>query len=238
MKRMNLFSLNLVLFLTVLLLFGCGNEKSRGTKMGEGISVEGTSKKVNFAKGAEEHFKKGHAFLRERKLDEAIKEFEETVKLSPQTAVARYWLGNAYFYNKQLDKASAEFKKMTELEPGNFRGYAMLGKIYSFDKGNMDLAIEELRKALEINPDHIDSHFDMGRIYAMKGDMGRALAEFGFIFRSEPNYAVYHFEMGRIFESMKAFDKAEKEYERALVLNPRFEKAKEALIKLREKGKG
>jgi len=235
MKKVNLFCWTIILFSFLLLISGCG--KTKETKVGEGISVEGSAKKVTFAKGAEEHFKKGHALLKEKKLDEAIKEFEETVKLSPKTSVARFWLGNAYFYNKQLDKASAEFKKMTELEPDNFRGYSMLGKMYSFDKGKIDLAIEELKKALEINPDHADAHFDLGRIYAMKGDSGRALAEFGFVFRSEPNYAVYHFEMGRIFESMKAPDKAEKEYERALVLNPKFDKAKEALTHLKKKGK-
>jgi tetratricopeptide (TPR) repeat protein len=236
MKKAGCIFLSFALLFLILSIFG-GCEKSGGTKKGEGISVEGTAKKVQFAKGAEEHFKKGHALLRERKLDEATKEFEETVKLSPDTAVARFWLGNVYFYNKQLDKASAEFKKMTEIEPDNFRGYAMLGKMYSFDKGKIDLAIEELKKALEINPDHVDAHFDLGRIYAMKGDSGRALAEFGFVFRNEPNYAGYHFEMGRIFEGMKAPDKAEKEYERALVLNPKFDKAREALANLKKKGK-
>jgi tetratricopeptide (TPR) repeat protein len=217
-----------------LIISGCNKSKESNVAQS---SSEGKPKKTIFSKEADEHFKKGHEALRDKKLDQAIKEFEETVKLSPDIAVGRYWLGNVYFYNKQLDKSAAEFKKMIELEPENFRGYAMLGKIYSLKKETVGMAEEPLKKALELNPDHLETHFDLGRIYAMRGDTSKALAEFGFIFRNEANFAVYHFEMGRIFEGMKAFDKAEREYQRALVLNPNFDRAKEALNDLRKKKK-
>jgi Tfp pilus assembly protein PilF len=59
------------------------------------------------------------------------------------------------------------------------------------------------------------------------------MAEFSFIFRTEPQYAAYHFELGRIFESMKATDRAKKEFSRALQLDPDFTPAKEALKKLK-----
>jgi tetratricopeptide (TPR) repeat protein len=230
----------LVLYIAVvfcafaLVISGC--DKSKESKVTQSSS-EGKSKKTVLSKEAEDHFKKGHAALKEKKLDQAIKEFEETVKLSPDTAVGHYWLGNAYFYNKQLDKATEEFKKMTEMEPDNFRGPAMLGKTYSMKKETAEMAEEQLKKALELNPDHLETHFDLGRVYAMKGDTSKAMAEFGFIFRNEANFAVYHLEMGRIFEGMKAFDKAEKEYQRALMLNPNFDRAKEALNNLKKQKK-
>jgi len=217
-----------------LVISGCG--KSKETSVTKS-SPEAKGKKMVMSKEADEHFKKGHAALKEKKLDQAIKEFEETVKLSPDTAVGHYWLGNAYFYNKQIEKAADEFKKMIEMEPDNFRGPAMLGKIYSMKKETVGMAEEPLMKALELNPDHLETHFDLGRVYAMKGDTSKALNEFGFIFRNEANFAVYHLEMGRIFEGMKAFDKAEKEYQRALMLNPNFDRAKEALNNLKKQKK-
>jgi tetratricopeptide (TPR) repeat protein len=190
-------------------------------------------KKVVFEKNSEEYFKQGHEQLKNRKLDEAIKSFNKAAKISPNTPVAHYWLGMAYFYNKENEKAIAKFKKVLELEPDNYRAYGMIGKILSFDKTKLDEAIKYLEKALSINPDYAEAHFDLGRIHALRGDMNRALGEFGIIFGTEPKYAIYHFELGRIFESMNATDRAKREYERALQLNPNFSRAKESLEKLK-----
>jgi Tfp pilus assembly protein PilF len=44
---------------------------------------------------------------------------------------------------------------------------------------------------------------------------------------------VYHFEFGRILESMKATDRAKKEYKRALQLDPNMSRAREALERLK-----
>jgi tetratricopeptide (TPR) repeat protein len=133
---------------------------------------------------------------------------------------------------KEPEKAIAKFKKVLELEPANYRSLAMIGKILSFDRAKLDDATQYLSDSLSIEPDFADARFDLGRIYAMKGDLNRALAEFAVIFRTEPRYALYHYELGRIFEGAKAVDKAKQEYERALQLDPGFSRAKEALDRL------
>jgi protein O-GlcNAc transferase len=138
-----------------------------------------------------------------------------------------------YFYMKETEKAIAKFKKVLELEPANYRSLAMIGKILSFDRSKLDDAIQYLNDSLSIEPEYADARFDLGRIYAMKGDLNRALAEFAVIFRTEPRYALYHYELGRIFESAKAVDKARQEYGRALQLDPGLSRAKEALDRLK-----
>jgi len=207
--------------------------RSTGTGVGKTSSAKSQKEmKSPFAKGAEEHFAKGHEYLKARKLDEALKEFDETAKLSPKTPVIYYWLGVVYFSKKDPENAIVNFKKVLELEPKNYHAIGMIGKILSFDKNKLDEAIDQLNAALAINPDFAEAHFDLGRIYALKGDTSRAMAEFGVILRSEPQYAIYHFELGRIFESMKALDRAKNEYKRALQLNPNMTVASEALKKL------
>ena len=64
------------------------------------------SKTSPFTKEAKDHFIKAHEFLKSGQLDKALKEFQETVKLSPKTAVAHYWVGMVYFYKKDLKKAT------------------------------------------------------------------------------------------------------------------------------------
>ena len=186
-----------------------------------------------FEKGAEKDFKKGHEFLREKNLDKALDAFKKAAETSPKTPAAHYWVGMTYFYKKENERAIAKFKKVLELDPKNYRSFWMIGKILSFDKTKLDEALKYLNQAIAINPEFADAHFDIGRIYLVRGDAKRAMAEFGMVFRTEPTYAAYHYEMGIIFERMKAPDRARKEYERALQLNPNFTRAKDALKKLK-----
>ena len=206
---------------------------TRSTNSGKSSSAQSQKEmKSPFAKGAEEHFAKAHEFLKGQKLDEAMKEFDEAAKLSPKTPVIYYWLGIVYFSKKDPENAIVNFKKVLDLEPKNYHAIGMIGKILSFDKNKLDEATDQLNAAIAINPDFAEAHFDLGRIYALKGDMSRSMAEFGVILRNEPQYAIYHFELGRIFESMKTYDRAKNEYRRALQLNPNMAVASEALKKL------
>ena len=190
------------------------------------------SRKVVFANGAETPFREGRKFLKEKKLDEALTAFQQAAKLSPDTAVIHYWVGMTYFYKREAEKAIAQFMKAIALEPDNYRANAMVGKSLLTDKSKIDQAADYFTKALSINPEYMDARFELGRIFAFKGDMKRSMAEFSILFRTESKYAIYHYELGRILESRKAIDQAKKEYQRALQLNPGFSRASEALEKL------
>jgi tetratricopeptide (TPR) repeat protein len=185
------------------------------------------------APSAKEHFKKGLSFLNKGKLDEALKEFQKSEEISPKTAVVHYWVGMTFFYKKDFEKAIAQFRKVLDLDPKNYHAISMIGKVLSFDKKKLDEATRYLKMALAISPEYADAHSDLARIYAMRGNISQAVAEFAFIFRGEPRYAIYHYELGRLFESMKAPDRAKKEFERALVLNPKMKRAKEALKRMK-----
>jgi len=200
----------------------------------DSVVVADTGQKSLFSKPeAEVLFKNGHDLLKKKQPDEALKEFEQAAKISPDSAVAHYWVGMTFFYKKDSERAIAKFKKVLELDPKNFRAMAMIGKILSFDRAKLDEAAKSLNNALSINPDYEDARFDLGRIYAIKGDMNRAFAEFALIFNAEPRFALYHFEAGRILESMKAVDRAKQEYSRALQLDPNMSSAKQALERLK-----
>jgi len=200
-----------------------------------GVAVaDSTNKKNDFTVESKEHFKKGREFLKDRKLDEALKEFEKSIKISPDNPVIHFWIGKIYYFKMEPERAIAKFKKVLELEPENHHALSMIGKILASNRDKLDEAVNYLNKAIKISPDYAEAHFDLGRIYAFKGDIKRSLAEFALIFSTEPRYAAYHFELGRIFESVKDVNNAKREYNRAFQLNPRMSIAKEALDKLKE----
>lgn len=190
--------------------------------------------KVTLSPQAMEHFRQGHKFLAEQKLPEALKEFQETARLAPESPLAQFWLGKAYFFQKDREQSEKAFKRVLQLEPKNYHAMAMLGRIYSFDRDKLDQAQQYLQQALDESPDNLEAHFDMGRVYAMKGDKQKTTQEMAFIFNKEREFALYHFEMGRILEAWGEKAGALEHYKRALVLNPRFEPADQAIKRMQD----
>jgi tetratricopeptide (TPR) repeat protein len=185
---------------------------------------------------AVEHLAQGQKFLQEQKIDEALKEFQETVRLAPDSPVAYFWLGRVYFYRKDKEQADKSFKKVLEIAPDNYHAMAWLGKLYSLDKDKLEQAQSYLQKALEESPENLEAHFDLARIYAMRGERDKALREFGFLFSKEREFFVYHFELGRMLEAWHEKDKALDQYKRTLVLSPNFKSAEEAIGRITGSG--
>jgi tetratricopeptide (TPR) repeat protein len=188
--------------------------------------------KPTLSSEALEHLAQGQKFIQDQKLDEALKEFQETVRLAPNSPVAHFWLGRAYFYRQDKEQAEKSFKKVLELDPENYHAMAWLGKMYSFDRDKLELAQNYLLKALEESPENLDAHFDLGRVYAMQGERNKAMREFGFLFSKERDFFIYHFEFGRMLEAWGEPDRAIEHYKRAQTLNPNFPLAAEAIKRL------
>ena len=83
-----------------------------------------------------------------------------------------------------------------------------------------------------LKPDNLEAHFDLGRVYAIKGDREHAVAEFRYIFTKEPDFALYHYEMGRILEAWGDPTQALNHYRRALIFNPNLEPVNQAIKRL------
>lgn len=63
------------------------------------------------------------------------------------------------FMNKRYDIAIKEYKLQLKLDPGNFQAHDYLGYIYE-DRGDLVLAEEHVRKAIELCPnnDNLEEH--------------------------------------------------------------------------------
>ncbi len=181
---------------------------------------------------AMDHFRQGQKFLADKKLDEALKEFQETARLAPDSPLAYFWLGKVYFIRKDKEEAEKFFHKVLKLEPNNYHALTMLGEISSLDRTRLDQAQTYLEQALKEAPEDLDAHFSLARVFAMKGDREHALIEFRFIFSKEAEFPLYHFVMGQILEAWGRKDEALQNYQRALTLNPHFKLASQAAKRL------
>ncbi len=222
----------LVLTVGVLTALGflcvCGCPSAEQT----GKAGKDTKKAQMLSPQALDHFRQAQKFLAEKKMDEALKEFQETARLAPNSPLATFWMGKIRFYRKERDQAEKIFKKVLVMDPQNYHAMAMLGRLYSLDRDKLDQAENYLKQALDYSPENLDAHFYLGRVYARKGERGKALREFQFLFVKERDFFVYHFELGRIMEAWGDKKRALREYRRAHLLNPKFERATKAIKRL------
>jgi len=125
---------------------------------------------------ADAHVNVGAAYLESGRSNEALKEFLEAEKLSPQDPNVHYYMGISYLDKRLNDNAIEEFNKALSLKPDYSEAHNFLGVIYR-DKKQWDMAIESFKKALANvlygTPDK--AIFNMGTAYHGKGDYEKAL---------------------------------------------------------------
>ncbi len=79
---------------------------------------------------------------------EAMKQYEQAVKLDPDNPDARLARGNMLLKQDVLDKAAEDFKKLLELDPTNSQGPTNLGIVYA-RQGKLDEAEKLVEDARE-----------------------------------------------------------------------------------------
>lgn len=110
-------------------------------------------------------------------LEEAEREFNETIKIKPDMGTAHYGLGNVYHEMSEEDAAIAEYEKAAKNDPGLYEARFTLGVHYR-EAGRLDEAIRELRSVTEMVPDLGVAHYVLAKTYLAKGNNREAEEEF------------------------------------------------------------
>ena len=134
-----------------------------------------------------------------------------------------------------LDRAAHFYKRSIDFQP-TARAHTFLGWIYSL-KGFYNKAIDECRKAIELDPDYGNPYNDIGAYLLQlhkydeaKDWLARALAA--------PNYKNYcypNLNLGKIYEFKGQWETALTFYKRALKENKEYEPAINAITDLQAK---
>ncbi len=150
-------------------------------------------------------FASGDEAYREGRLDDAILEFREVVRLNPGLAEAHAKLGVIYYSRNQFEEAANSFREAVRHKPALARAEALLG-IVSMRSGNLAEALPLLEKAVARPPDA-----DLGRQcslllmegYHKLGRLDQALGIARTLLADDPDnadllYSVYrlHSELG------------------------------------------
>lgn len=133
--------------------------------------------------------------------EEAVKAFQEAVKLDPDLPEAHFRLGLAYEALDKREESEREYKK----------------------------AVETYKKYLEDHPDDSEAHYDLGQTYAGLGQYSDAIREYRQATKLKEDDADIYYDLGIAHTKLAQYDAAAAAFSKSLELDPDNYRAQDGL---------
>lgn len=173
-------------------------------------------------------------YAREKRFDEAIKEYEGVIAKNPKYLAGYMAVGTIYDLKGDGPKAEAYYRKALEIKKDFGPAANNLAWNLAERGGNIDEALTFAQIAKEQLPNSSAVMDTLGYIYYLKGSYLNAIAEFQDSLARDPGNAVIHYHMGLAQYKNNDRTKAKDHLEKALELDPNFKGAEEARKLLKE----
>jgi predicted Zn-dependent protease len=126
------------------------------------------------------HFAIGYVYWSQHRNDEAEREFQLEAERDPKNAQPLAWLADVHLRRNDSAKAKPLLEKALALDPRLRIAHLDLGIILA-DAGKYDRAIAELKEAIRLDPEEVDAHYRLLRIYRTTGKVAEANRELALV---------------------------------------------------------
>ncbi|NPV01170.1 MAG: tetratricopeptide repeat protein [Brevinematales bacterium] len=158
------------------------------------------------------YFNLGSIYYNQKRYDEAIRFFNEAIKLRPAYVEALNTRGLCYFWQKDYTKAIMDFSAVLVSEPNN--PAALVGRAISWVSVNKYTdAKNDVDKALALDPGNRYALNCMGAIYLESDRFDTALGYFNSALSQDPNFddalfnrALVYFNTGKYDDALSDMD--------------------------------
>lgn len=137
-------------------------------------------------------------FFYDYNLPAAESELKRAVMISPNSAVAHAFYGWYLVSLKRFDEGIKECQRARQLDPLSSETNFLLGQSFYLAR-RYDLAVNQLRTTLDLDPNFWVAHDELGWVYQEQGDLPQAIAEFEKARALEPSVAEPLASLGRGF---------------------------------------
>lgn len=163
--------------------------------------------------------------------EKSIAQYEKTLQLSPNFPEALSNLGGYYFRAGKLDKATQLFKKAVQVYPNFIQALSNLGAALN-KQGQPEEAIAHLKKALTLNPEFAIANFNLGNALFALNRLEEAQQAYTLSQKQGIDFLSMHWKLYEIHRKNQHLDKAKKELNTILEIDPDNEEAKKRLSEL------
>jgi len=161
----------------------------------------------------------GLAYGRAGRFQEAIGEYEQALRTSPDDAWLHCNLGSALVAVGRPQEAIKHFERALRLQPDFAEAHAHLGSVLS-TMGDLQDAIWHYEQALRIRPNYAEAHYDWGVALARDGRTTEAIEHYDETLRLKSDHAEAHNALGLALARLGRTQEAVGHWEQALRLRP------------------
>ncbi len=176
--------------------------------------------------GTEAAYWRGRARLASGDADGALDVFLELSRQQPGNPELAYYTGVA-----AEGLALASLMEFEKLAPGSYRVHQLRAECHAADQ-DYDGAIQEYRKALQVQPNGVQLHLALGKLYSARHEYEAAVNEFRAELKSDPYSAVAMELLGTVYAELHEPAQARQYLLKARELNPRSAEVEQALGKV------
>ncbi len=185
--------------------------------------------------------------VRNRDFHSAAAIWADAVEKRPDNWRAHYNYGRELSFAGKHEAALAEYRRALELRPDYVPAINNLGSelargsqtgdrphpgplpegegANAGSDGDLNAAIAAFRKALRLQPDYAEAHFNLGVALAKQGDQSGAEQEYRAAIQAEPSYADALNNLGQLLAQQGKLADATEQFGRAVAANPDLARA-------------
>jgi len=175
--------------------------------------------------------------LAQGKAAEAKAEFESLLNRYPNEADLQLFLGMALLRLRDPRAAEAAVRKAIALNPQHVDARTFLAWIELEVRGDVDAAISEYQKIIELHPELPDAYSNLAVAQKRKGELDRAVANLNRALERKPDFASALTTRGGILAEQDKWAEARRDFEAALKLDPRDDGALYGLAQARRESR-
>lgn len=149
-------------------------------------------------------------------IEQAFFYWQKSLSMEPSLAVAYEHLGQLYASKEMLGQALLVYGNAAGLYREAAKKAEMhyqLGNL-RYDRGELEGAISEYRRAIEIEPGMALAYTGLGRVYCKEGLLEKAVKEHKKALELDPNLAVAYKNLGLCYDKQELFSQASKEFKK------------------------
>lgn len=204
---------SLLLFVTVLLFFSCGNNdvvSKKEIEKADSLSIKLNSpelKAINAQllqdpSNPDLYNKRSQLYIQYKQYEEAVGDAKRAIRLDSTTAAYYITLADVYFAQNQTRQTKEILERTVVKFPESTEALMKLSELYFIVKQYQN-AIENINKALKINENLARAYYLKGSIYRESGDTGRAVSSLETAIEQDNLFIDAYYDLGIIYAARK-----------------------------------
>jgi len=143
------------------------------------------------------HFSMGIALQKAGRIQEAIGQFEQVLRVRPDDVLTHFDLAVALMTSGRQQEAMEQYDEVLRSRPGFAEAHYLLANILA-QTGKLGDAIGHYKQALQIKPDFAEAHYNLGVALEKMGRAQEAMEHYEQALRIKPDFAAAQNRLARL----------------------------------------